>query len=68
MDNADMVYVYNRDIISHMKEWNHAIYSNTDGPRGYHSKSEKNYFTKQQNRQEDKAMVTRGEVHAWVGG
>ena len=23
---------------SHKKEWNNAIYSNMDGPRGYHTK------------------------------
>ena len=44
MDKEDVVYIHNGILLSHKKEWNNAICSNMDGPRGYHvkwSKSEK---------------------------
>ena len=33
-----MVHIYNGILLSHKKEWNNAIGSNTDGPWGYHTK------------------------------
>ena len=33
-----MVYIHNGILPSHEKEWNKDICSNTDGPRGYHTK------------------------------
>ena len=33
-----MVYIYNRALISHTKEWNNDICNNMDGPRDYHIK------------------------------
>ena len=30
--------IYNGLLLSHKKEWNHAICSNIDGPRDYHTK------------------------------
>ena len=36
MDNEDVVHIYNRVLFSHWKEWNNAICSNLDGPRGCH--------------------------------
>ena len=42
--DQDEVYIYNRILLSHKKEWNNAICSNMDGSRDYHikwSKSEK---------------------------
>ena len=44
MDKEDVAYIHNGILLSHKKEWNNAIHSNTDGPRDYHakwSKSEK---------------------------
>ena len=38
LDNKDMVHIYNGILLSHKKEWNHAICSNMDGPRNYHTK------------------------------
>ena len=36
-----MGHIYNRILFSHKKEWNNAVCSNMDGPRGYHTKSSK---------------------------
>ena len=36
-----MVYIYNGILLSHQKEWNNAICSNTDATREYHTKSER---------------------------
>ena len=47
MDKEDVVYIHNEILLSHKKEWNHAICSNIDGPRDYHtkwSKSEKDKY------------------------
>ena len=33
--NKDMVHIYNGILLSHKKEWNNAIYNNTDAPRDY---------------------------------
>ena len=33
-----MVYIHNGIPLSHKKEWNNGICSNTDGPRGNHTK------------------------------
>ena len=33
-----MVHTYNGILLSHIKEWNIAIFSNMDGPREYHTK------------------------------
>ena len=43
MDREDVVHIYNGILLSHKKEWNHAICSNMDGPRDYtkRSKSER---------------------------
>ena len=41
----DVVYIYNRILLSHKKEWNSAICNNMYGPRGYKwSKSEKDKY------------------------
>ena len=37
MDNEDMVYMYNGILVGH-KKWNLAICTNSDGPREYYSK------------------------------
>ena len=36
-----MIHVYNGILLSHKKEWNNAICSNMDGPRDYHTKSDR---------------------------
>ena len=44
MNKEDVVHIYNGILLGHNKEWNNAICSNIDGPRGDHvkwSKSEK---------------------------
>ena len=33
-----MVHKYNRKLLSHKKEWNNAICTNTDGPKDYYTK------------------------------
>ena len=38
MDEDDMVHVYNGILVSHKKEWNNVICSNTDATRDYHTK------------------------------
>ena len=38
IDKEDVVYIYNRILPSHKKEWNNAICSNMNGPRDYHTK------------------------------
>ena len=38
MDKEDVVHIYNGILLSHKIEWNHAICSNMDGPRDYHTK------------------------------
>ena len=38
MDKEDMAYIHNGILLSHNKEWNNVIWSNTDGPRDYHTK------------------------------
>ena len=37
MDKEYMVYIYNRILLSHKKEWNSANLSNIDGPREYYA-------------------------------
>ena len=37
MDKEDVVHIYNGILLSHKKEQNNAIYSNTDGPRDCHT-------------------------------
>ena len=37
MDKEDVVHIYNRTLLSHEKEHNNAIYSNTDGPKDCHT-------------------------------
>ena len=43
MDEDDVVYKYSGILLSYKKEKkrNNAIYSNTDGPRDYHTKRSK---------------------------
>ena len=41
MDKEDVIHVYNGILLSHKKEWNNAICSNMDGPRDYHTKSDR---------------------------
>ena len=41
MDKEDVVHIYSGILLSHKKEWNNAIYSNMDGPRNYHTKSDR---------------------------
>ena len=41
MDKEDVAHVYNGILLSHKKEQNNAICSNTDGPRDYHTKSDR---------------------------
>ena len=38
MDKEDVVHIYNGILVSHKKEWSHAICSNMVGPRDYHTK------------------------------
>ena len=38
MSKEDVVYAYNGILLSHKKEWNHAICSNMGEPRDYHTK------------------------------
>ena len=38
MDKEEVVYIYNGILLSHKKEWNFAIYNNTDGLGGYYTK------------------------------
>ena len=38
MDIEDVVRIYNRELLSHKKEWNNAICSNMDRPKDYHIK------------------------------
>ena len=38
LDKEDVIHIYNGILLSHKKEWNNAICSNMDGPRGYHTK------------------------------
>ena len=37
MDKEDVLHVYNGILFHHIKEWNNAICSNTDGARDYHT-------------------------------
>ena len=37
MDKGDVVYIYNGILLSHIKEWNSAIFSNMDGPIEYYA-------------------------------
>ena len=37
-DLEDGIYLYNGILLGHEKEWNHAICSNIDGYRSYHTK------------------------------
>ena len=41
MDKEEGVRIHSGILLSHEKEWNNAICSNMDGPRDYHTKSEK---------------------------
>ena len=38
MDKEDVVHIHSGILLNHKKEWNHAICSNMDGPRDYHTK------------------------------
>ena len=38
MDIEDVMHVYNGILFSHKEEWNDAICSSIDGPKGYHIK------------------------------
>ena len=38
MDKEDVVYMPNKILLSHKKEWNNAICSNLDGPTDYDTK------------------------------
>ena len=40
MDKEDVayIYIYNGILFGHKKEWNLAIFSNMDGPRGHYVK------------------------------
>ena len=38
MDKDDVVYTYDRILLSHKKEWNLTICDNMDEPRGYYAK------------------------------
>ena len=47
MDEEDVIPISNEILLSHKKEWNHVICSNTEGPRDYHtnwSKAEKDKY------------------------
>ena len=37
MDKEDVVHIYNRTLLSHIKEQKDAICPNIDGPRDYHT-------------------------------
>ena len=41
MDKEDVVHIYNGILLSHKREGNNAICSNTDGFRDYHTKLSK---------------------------
>ena len=41
MDKEDAVHIYNGILLSHKKEGNHAICSNMDATRDYHTKRSK---------------------------
>ena len=48
MDKEDVVFIYSEILLSHEREWNHAICHNMGGSRGYHtkwSKSEKDIIS-----------------------
>ena len=45
MDKEEVVYIHNGILLSHKREWNNAICSNTDGPRDYHTKWSKSKRT-----------------------
>ena len=38
MDKEDVAPTYNGILLGHKKDWNNAICSNINGPRGYHIK------------------------------
>ena len=38
VNKDDVVYIYSGILLSHKNEWNNAIWSDTDGPRGYPAK------------------------------
>ena len=38
MNKDDVVYTYDRILLSHKKEWNLTICDNMDEPRGYYAK------------------------------
>ena len=47
MVKEEVVYIYNRILLSHKKEWNNATCGNMAGPRDYHtegSKSERDKY------------------------
>ena len=41
MDKEAVVHIHSGILLSHKNEWNNAIYSNIDGPRDYHTKSDR---------------------------
>ena len=42
-----MVHIYNRILLSHVKEWNSAIFRDADGPRDCHTEWSKSEREKQ---------------------
>ena len=47
LTEEEMVYIHNEILLSHKKEWNNVIWSNTSGPRDDHikwSKSDKDKY------------------------
>ena len=44
MVKEDVVYIYKMEYYSIIKKWNNAIFSNMDGPRDYHTKTEKEEY------------------------
>ena len=56
MDKEDVVHICNGILLSHKKEWNNAICSNMDGPRGYHTKW---------NKSERERQISYDTTHMW---
>lgn len=68
MDNADMVYVYNRILSATWKNEIMPFTATRMDPEVIIASQRKTILQNSKTDIEDKAMVTRGEVHAWVGG
>ena len=56
IDKEDVVHIYNGILVSHKKEWNHAICSNMDEPRNYHTKW---------NKSERERQILYGITYMW---